>query len=72
MVIKHQCDKCEKIAVWLYMPGRGGYYCDEHVSRGCSCNEDENGNQMLDKEGRELPCCEYDYFEKGIEVYLED
>ena len=36
----HRCSKCNRTAVWMYMPGRYGHYmyCDEHVPRGCSCN----------------------------------
>ncbi len=34
--------KCGKLATWCYMPSSEGfpYYCDECVSRGCSCNEE--------------------------------
>lgn len=34
------CD-CGKKAVWVYMPGfktGSDFFCDEHVPRGCSCN----------------------------------
>lgn len=35
---KELCD-CGKVAVWCYMPGRDdGVFCDDCVSRGCSCN----------------------------------
>lgn len=51
--------KCGKPAVWLYMPG-DGQYCDDCVSRGCSCNIDyETGLEDTDELGRLLPCCEY-------------
>jgi hypothetical protein len=38
---------CGKIATWLYMPLSDNYpyYCDEHVPRGCSCN-----NSYLEEE----------------------
>ena len=33
---------CKKLATWYYMPSseypRYGYYCDDCVPRGCSCN----------------------------------
>jgi hypothetical protein len=29
--------KCGNVAVWFYMPG-DSKYCDDCVSRGCSCN----------------------------------
>lgn len=52
------CIECGKKATWSYMPGDENY-CDEHVPRGCSCNQDENGIEALDPEGRKYPCCEY-------------
>lgn len=33
-----KCDDCDSPAVWFYMPG-DYQRCDEHVHRGCSCNE---------------------------------
>jgi len=50
------------------MPGRSGYYCEDHVPRGCSCMLDDNGEPEKDPEGRELPCCEYDYSIKGYRI----
>lgn len=39
--MKELCD-CGKIAIWVYAPGysNGGnpYFCNDCVSRGCSCN----------------------------------
>lgn len=37
----HKCCQCGNKATWLYMPsGRGKvFYCDEHVHRGCHCND---------------------------------
>jgi len=36
---KMKCLKCNKNAVWFYMPGDDDQnYCDDHVPRGCSCN----------------------------------
>ena len=68
--MKRVCDKCNKVAVWVYAPRYSGFYCDSCVPRGCSCNTDDDGNQYLDPEGREMPCCEYDYSEKGYRVEL--
>jgi hypothetical protein len=64
--VKRLCNKCNKLAVWCYMPRDRVYYCEEHVPRGCSCMTDDDGNPELDEQGRELPCCEYDYNEKGF------
>lgn len=54
--MKYLCE-CGKLATWSYMPSTTspiyGYYCDDCVPRGCSCNEEytlkstqaqENGN----------------------------
>jgi hypothetical protein len=52
---KLKCCKCSKIATWIYLPGEiDQNYCDIHVPRGCTCQEDENN-----------PCCEYWYKEEG-------
>ena len=48
------------------------YYCEDHVSRGCSCNMEEDGTQPLDDKGREYPCCEYDYNQDGYEAEDDD
>jgi hypothetical protein len=59
----HKCNLCPEKAIWHYEPNSSKiYYCDRHVPRGCDCNIDEHGNEILeDVEGtlRELPCCEY-------------
>lgn len=100
--MKQPCSKCNKMAVWLYLPAHSNdteewedYFCDEHVPRGCNCNlypieillEHETLIEMpegkegldwkwkekdvsyieLDGEGRELPCIEYLYDEKGFD-----
>lgn len=69
--MKRLCDKCKQLAVWNYMPGKGDvYYCEDHVPRGCSCMINDDGTMDLDPEGREQPCVEYDYSEKGFEVEI--
>lgn len=70
--MKALCDKCNNLAVWNYVPGKGdAYYCEDHVPRGRSCNIDpDSGEEDRDKEGRLVPCCEYDYNEKGFRIEL--
>lgn len=82
--MKHLCyDKdCNEIAVWMYAPcsehrsEASRYFCEEHVSRGCSCNiikinydpdSSEDLEEYKDDQGRLLPCCEYDYCEDGYD-----
>lgn len=76
---KHKCSKCKRIAVWYYAPWSAGknehdsYFCEDHVARGCSCNIIDYGDsnasvQYKDEKGRLLPCCEYDFNEKGFEL----
>lgn len=67
---KHICAKCSNLAVWNYMPGEpDDYYCDDCVSRGCSCNYDPETNiEDVDQHGRKLPCCEYDHSLSGFDV----
>lgn len=77
MIKKQKCFKCDHRAVWWYVPSdeldkNARYYCDSHVSRGCSCNMDfdDAGNiikEYLDEQGRQLPCCEYYYNPDGYE-----
>lgn len=75
--MKPLCFKCPKLAVWEYAPGKrqsDDYYCDDHVSRGCSCNlislSDPNATEEYkDEQGRLLPCVEYMYSDKGF--YIE-
>ena len=70
-VVKVRCDKCHaKIATWNYMPREFGYYCDDCVPRGCSCNllgdeNDESRIEDTDEQGRLLPCCEFEYSRNG-------
>jgi hypothetical protein len=52
--IKWTCEMCDKMATWIYMPD-SNFYCDEHVSGGCSCREDKN-----------QPCIEYEYSKDGF------
>ena len=69
--MKIKCRKCDKFATWCYLPGNctnDDYSCDDHVPRGCSCTLNEiTGEPILDEKGRMLPCCEFDYYEKGWE-----
>lgn len=75
--MKQKCFKCGHKAVWYYMPDdrhdepgynrASKYYCETHVSRGCSCNMNDDGTQPVDDNGREYPCCEYDYDENGYD-----
>jgi hypothetical protein len=67
--MKYICDKCQSLAVWLYMPSAtGGSRCDLHVPRGCSCNiNPDTGIEDVDERGRFLPCCEWDYDENGFD-----
>lgn len=66
------CCECNSVAVWQYAPitdRKDIYFCDEHVSRGCSCNVNyETGEELKDKLGRFLPCCEYNYNKKGFKI----
>lgn len=76
---KYICCKCNtKIAEWYYMPDSSyytsenlSYFCDDCVFRGCSCQTDEYGNDLLDADGRLLPCCEYDWCSDGWEIENE-
>lgn len=69
--MKIRC-KCKNLAIWYYAPSSQGklesqsYFCDNCVSRGCSCNWDEE-TQTDDKDeaGRLLPCVEYIFLEEG-------
>lgn len=37
---KHRCSNCKKMATWVYLPSSRGriFFCDDCVSRGCTCN----------------------------------
>ena len=94
---KHLCE-CGQEAVWCLMSGYG-YYCDNCVLRGCTCNNryvQEDGKYCgmegeegfpedatswkwleegkiwcsVDEQGREWPCCEYDYDKEGYEKLI--
>ena len=70
MTNKKQCYICRQMATWYYVPASdslGNYFCDNCVNRGCSCETDDDGNYLLDQQGRPLPCCEYDYDTNGFE-----
>jgi hypothetical protein len=77
----YKCFKCEKIAVWYYAPDNtkdhkdNSYYCDDCISRGCSCNIDPNTKEEIkDEQGRLFPCCEYIYNKYGFnqEMKIQD
>jgi hypothetical protein len=60
------------MATWYYGPWSKGddekthYFCDECVSRGCSCQIDsDTGLARLDRKGRELPCVEFSNYPNG-------
>lgn len=67
------CLKCNDLAVWYYDPNGTMYYCDEHVSRGCTCNiisedsPDVDVVEATDNEGRLLPCCEFSFHKDGYD-----
>ena len=82
---KIKCFKCRNIAVWVYAPrgnSPGDYYCDDCVSRGCSCNlihfeedegyellsDDQKSEELKDNSGRLLPCCEFWYDKEGFDI----
>ena len=65
----------------MLMSSPGGLACDSCVPRGCSCNDElkegidwesdaakdpKNYTQPTDDKGRQLPCCEWLYFENGV------
>ena len=77
---KNKCIKCAKTAQWYYVPYKIGkkevdkYWCDECISRGCSCNiikydhskqfDEQDGEQYKDDQGRLFPCIEYEFLGK--------
>ena len=76
------CDKCNKIAVWVYLSNSTPHYCDDCIPRGCSCNiiypddydyenfpplTPEEYKEQTDDLGRPMPCQEYHYSESGFE-----
>lgn len=58
--MKIKCDLCGNFARWSYLPTDGGYFCDKHVPRGCTCTDNNT------------PCCEYLYSEDGFEDTSSD
>lgn len=80
---KAKCCKCNQFAVWqngAAIDIINSFFCDEHVSRGCSCrviyppNIDEINvpldfeyKEQLDSKGRLIPCIEYEYSKFGFE-----
>lgn len=71
---KYTCCKCQSLAIWRYEPQESStidsdrYFCDECISRGCSCNFDPNtGIEDCDHKGRPYPCCEYFFDDRGFE-----
>ena len=65
------CTNCGKKAVWSYMPGKENF-CDACVPRGCTCNQEDDGTEPLDKKGRKHPCCEFnvidEFFHRDPEI----
>ena len=68
----HGCCQCSHRATWYYVPWskvddeKSHYYCDDCVSRGCSCQIDsDTGLARLDKKNRELPCVEFTNYSDG-------
>lgn len=58
--------------MWVYTPSDGKdsdrHFCEDCVSRGCSCNIDSDTDiEYRDEAGRLVPCCEYDYCETGYD-----
>lgn len=63
--------------MWVYAPEyrRSRLYCEDHVSRACSCqivgfggdwpNAHPEAEPLRDKQGRLLPCVEYDFEKDG-------
>lgn len=59
------CKKARGLpAVWVHAqacdPGDEWGYCDEHARTPCSCNEDEDGKQYREADGRLFPCVDFD------------
>lgn len=70
----HTCKVCQNKAIWYYTPASDmflvdKFYCAEHVPRGCSCNIEIDGTEILDNFNgvlKPLPCCEYTFNEYGF------
>lgn len=68
----HACWICKRKATWHYSPSCNNWKpeererCDECVPRGCSCQIDSDTRlPERDEKGRELPCCEWNFYPKG-------
>ena len=63
--MKQKCCKCNKFATWIYEPGHSicqpedNYFCDDCVSRGCSCYLFGEFEEIRDSKGRLMPCMEF-------------
>lgn len=55
----HRCSMCNRPAVWMYLPSHKGrtMFCDEHVPRGCGCN-----NYDIEFDGEPIPNKEVVWF----------
>lgn len=72
--MKHLCCRCPKLAIWRSAPSshavqqKDRYFCDDHVSRGCSCNiHPDTMEEDRDELGRLYPCCDYLWDDKGFD-----
>ena len=85
-----KCNYCGNYARWCYLPSSENfteaerYCCDDHVPRGCECNQefepidgnrdnldDSNWRELpepLDEKGRRYPCIEWYY---QVDGYIE-
>ncbi len=68
--MKFKCFKCDKLAIWYYMPGfrlynvdantyenlpaEHNYRCDECVDRGCSCNMTDPSDENSEEHKDEI------------------
>lgn len=83
METKEICSTCcEKIAVWLYMPGYSNgespYSCEDCVNRGCTCNwyytksNDGYDEQPVGVEGKDWRWVEHEANEYMGKISKED
>lgn len=72
---KHKCSKCNKIAVWEYLPGgkRRYFFCDDCVPRGCSCNtyNIKEFNEKIEDSDNVMWWSKEDYEKGNVEGSLE-
>ncbi len=74
-VVKEPCDKCGKLATWMFAPADFSgadaerFLCSKCIDRGCSCNiiNQDTLEEMRDEFGHLLPCCEYDHCDDGFQ-----